>query len=179
MIIQASHVRPFHVEERCFQEARASGASVAAISASKLENRMLRGVAAQMFRTFLSLLLTGLLMLGLNVAPVVAAQTTNDAQAVEKVRLKVAKLGLGDKARATVRMKDGTKIKGFVSQAGTNDFTVRDRKTGEPTVILYRDVLKVEDNNGHSTLRNILIGAGIGAAALAVVLVVIFSTLED
>jgi hypothetical protein len=140
---------------------------------------MLGGVAAQMLRTLLSLLLTGLLMLGLNVAPVAAAQTANDAQAVEKVRLKVAKLGLGDKARATVRMKDGRKIKGFITQAGANDFTVRDRKTGDPTLILYSDVLKVEDNSGHSTLRNILIGAGIGAAALAVVLVVIFSTLED
>lgn len=132
-----------------------------------------------MFRTFLSLLLTGLLMLGLNVAPVAAAQTTNDAQAVEKVRLKVAKLGLGDKARATVRLKDGRKIKGFISQAGASDFTVRDRKTGDPTLILYSDVLKVEDNNGHSTLRNIMIGVGIGAAALAAVLTIIFMTLED
>ena len=132
-----------------------------------------------MFRTFLSLLLIGLLMQGLNAAPVFAAQTNADAQAIEKVRLKVAKLGLGDKARATVRMKDGRKIKGFITQAGANDFTVRDRKTGDPSLILYSDVLKVEDNSGHSTLRNILIGAGIGAAALAVVLVVIFSTLED
>lgn len=132
-----------------------------------------------MFRTFLSLLLTGLLIQGLNTAPLLAAQTTSDAQAIEKVKLKVAKLGLGDKARVTVRMKDGTKIKGFITQAGTNDFTVRNRKTGEPTLILYRDVLKVEDNNGHSTLRNILIGAGIGAAAFAAVLVIIFSSLED
>ncbi|HEX8920833.1 MAG TPA: hypothetical protein VF766_05115 [Pyrinomonadaceae bacterium] len=132
-----------------------------------------------MFRTFLSLLLTGLLILGFNASPALASQTTAEAQAIEKVRLKVAKLGLGDKARATVRMKDGTKIKGFISQAGTNDFTLRNRKTGEPTLILYRDVLKVEDNSGHSTLRNILIGAGIGAGVLATVLVVIFSTLED
>jgi hypothetical protein len=76
-------------------------------------------------------------------------------------------------------MKDGTKIKGFITQTGANDFTVRDRKTGEPTLILYRDVIKVEDNSGHSTLRNILIGTGIGAGALAAVLIIIFSTLED
>jgi hypothetical protein len=132
-----------------------------------------------MFRTFLSLVLVGLLTQGLNAAPALAAQGRDDAQAIEKVRLKVAKLGLGDKARATVKMKDGTKIKGFVTQAGANDFTMRDRKTGEPTLILYRDVLRVEDNRGHSTMRNILIGAGIGAAAFLAVIVIIFATLED
>lgn len=123
-----------------------------------------------MFRPILSLLLMGLLMQGLNVSPVFAMQTGNDAQALEKVRLKVAKLGLGDKARATVRMKNGTKIKGFISQAGANDFTVRDRKTGEQSLILYTDVIKVEDNRGNNILRNVLIGAG----AAGVVLLVLF-----
>ena len=132
-----------------------------------------------MSRTFLSLMLVALLAQGFNATPIFAAQVNNDAEALEKVRLKVAKLGLGDKARATVRMKDGTKIKGFVTQAGANDFTLRDRKTGEPTLILYRDVLKVEDNRGHSTLKNILIGAGIGAGAFVAVMAIIFATLDD
>lgn len=131
-----------------------------------------------MFRTFLSLVLMGLLMQGY-VAPALAAQANADAQAIEKVRLKVAKIGTGDKARATVRMKDGRKIKGFISQAGATDFTVRDRKTGDPTLILYSDVLKVEDNRGHSTLRNVLIGTGIGAGAFLAVILIVFASLED
>jgi hypothetical protein len=136
-----------------------------------------------MFRTLLSLVLIALLSQGLNAAPVVAPavapQGNADAQTVEKIRLKVAKIGLGDKAKITVRMKDGRKVKGFVTQAGANDFTVRDRKTGEPTLILYDDVNKVEDNRGHSTLRNVLIGVGVGAGALLAVLLIIFTTLED
>jgi hypothetical protein len=127
-----------------------------------------------MFRTFLSLALAGLLIQGWPVAAVVAAQTKDDAQAVEKVRLKVAKLGTGDKARATVRMKDGRKIKGFISQAGANDFTVRDRKTGDPTLIPYRDVIKVEDNRGNNVLRNALL-VGIGAGATVLVIVIAFT----
>ena len=126
-----------------------------------------------MFRTFLSLMLAVLLMQGSAGVPVFAAQANqanNDAQALEKVRLKVAKIGLGDKARATVRMKDGRKIKGFISQAGANDFTVRDRKTGEQSLILYSDVSRVEDNRGNNILRNVLIGAG----AAGVVLLVLF-----
>ena len=124
-----------------------------------------------MYRTLLSLILIGLLMQGLSFGPVFAAQVNNDAQALEKVRLKVAKLGLGDKARATVRMKDGRKIKGFIAQAGANDFTVRDRKTGEQTLILYGDVSKVEDNRSNNILRNVLIGAGAAGAVLLVLFI--------
>ena len=81
-------------------------------------------------------------------------------------------MGMGHKAKVTVRMKDGTKVKGFVTQAGANDFTVSDKNTGQPTLILYNDVLKVEDNRGHSTLRNVLIGVGVGAGALLAILVI-------
>jgi hypothetical protein len=132
-----------------------------------------------MFRTLLSLVLVGLMALGSSAAPAFAAQNRDDAQSIEKVRLKVAKMGLGDKAKVTVRMKDGRKIKGFVTQAGANDFTVRDRKTGDPSLILYSDVIKVEDNRGHSAISNLAIGIGIGAAALLTVIVIIFATLED
>ncbi|HYG80954.1 MAG TPA: hypothetical protein VD861_11230, partial [Pyrinomonadaceae bacterium] len=62
---------------------------------------------------------------------------------------------------------------------GQDDFTIRDRNTGEPTTVSYRDVIKVEDNRGHSTLRNVLIGVGIGAGALLAVLLITFATLED
>jgi hypothetical protein len=131
-----------------------------------------------MFRTLLSLVLIGLLMQSVSLAPALAAQVQDESQAIEKLRLKVAKLGIGDKARVTVWMKDGTKIKGFISQAGVNDFTVRDRKTGDPTTILFRDVAKLDSNRGHSTLRNVLIGAGIGVGAFLGLIALIFAA-ED
>lgn len=121
-----------------------------------------------MFRTLLSLMLTGLLIQGLNAAPVRAAQGNNDdANAVEKVKVKVAKIGTGDKTRVTVRKKDGTKIKGTIAQASTEDFTVRDRKTGDTTTISYNDVARLEDNRG-SSLRNALIVVGVGVATFVV-----------
>jgi hypothetical protein len=131
-----------------------------------------------MFRALLSLLLVAVLVLSMSGAAALA-QTGGDAQSVEKVRLKVAKIGVGAKARVTVKTKDGKKIKGFISQAGSDDFTVRDRNSGDPTTIAYSDALKVEDNRGHSTMRNVLIGVGIGAGALLATLLIIFATLED
>ena len=129
-----------------------------------------------MFRTLLSLLLAGLLVLSMSGA---AALAQTSAQAVEQARLKVAKMGVGAKARVTVRTKDGRKLKGFISQAGSDDFVVRDRNSGEATTISYNDVTKVEDNRGHSTLRNVLIGVGIGAGALLTTLLIIFASLDD
>jgi len=63
---------------------------------------------------------------------------------IEQAKLQVAKLGLGEKARATITMKDGSKTKGYVYRAGEDDFIIRDRKTDAPTTIRYADVAKVK-----------------------------------
>jgi hypothetical protein len=83
---------------------------------------------------------------------------------IEKVKIQVAKLRVGEKARATITTKDGAKIKGYVSQAGDDDFVIRDRKTSSPTTIRYADVAKVERNQGHSVAKIVLIAIGAGTA---------------
>lgn len=104
----------------------------------------------------------------------------NDAQTtpVEKVKSKIARLGAGEKAKATVILKDGTKKKGYIAQAGDEEFVLRDRKTDAPATIRYTDVAKVESNRGHSTARNIAIGVGIGVGALLLALAVAISSLD-
>lgn len=97
-------------------------------------------------------------------------QTSN----IDQVRIDVAKLGVGDKARATITTKDGTKTKGYVFRTGDDDFVMRDRKTDAPTTIRYTDVAKIQRDRGHSMARNILIGVGIGTGALlSAILIVI------
>lgn len=83
---------------------------------------------------------------------------------VEKVKSEVARLGVGSKARATIKLNDGTKVKGYVYNAGDEDFVIRDRKTDAPTTVRYADVKSVDDNRGHSVARNVLIIVGIGTA---------------
>lgn len=130
-----------------------------------------------MLKTFLSLLLTGLLMLSLNTAPVLAAQGNDDA--IEKIKVKVAQLGVGEKTRVTVKLKNGTRIKGSITQAGASDFTVRDRETGSSTTILYSDVAKLDDNRGGSALRNSLLAVGIGVGIVIVGIGLIIVSLKD
>lgn|GEM_PF-1226668 len=83
---------------------------------------------------------------------------------VEKIKLKVAKLGIGEQARGTITTKDGAKVKGYVYRAGDDDFEMRDRKTNAPTTLRYDNVAKVDSDRGHSVARNVLIIAGIGTA---------------
>lgn len=123
-------------------------------------------------KTYLTCLLASSLLLVTASLPVAAQQA--NVQTVDAIRIKVAKLGVGEKAKAKVTLKDGTKSKGYIAQAGDDDFVLRDRKTDAPTTIRYTDVARVESNRGHSTARNLAIGIGIGAGAfLAIVLIAI------
>jgi hypothetical protein len=97
----------------------------------------------------------------------------------DQAKIQVAKLGLGEKARATITLKNGSKVKGYVSQAGENDFVVRDRKTDAATTINYAEVVKVHKDSGHSTARNLALGIGIGAGAFLAILLIAISQLDD
>ena len=113
--------------------------------------------------------LSYLLTLFLILTPIahVAAQTDTNLMHVKK---NVAKLGVGSKAKATVTLNNGTKVKGYVYSAGDEDFVVRDSKTDSPTTIRYAEVKNVDDNRGHRNAKLAVLFVGIGAAvALAAV----------
>jgi hypothetical protein len=93
-----------------------------------------------------------------------AQKTDNTLRNIDHAKKSVAKLGVGSKARATITLNDGSKVKGYVYSAGDEDFVIRDRKTDAPTTVKYADVKSVDDNRGHSVARNVLIVVGIGAA---------------
>jgi len=116
------------------------------------------------------------LVLFVTVSQPVAAQ--QGAKTIEQIKIKVGRLGVGEKAKATIRLKDGTKTKGYIYRAGEDDFVLRDRKTDTPTTIRYSDVAKVESNKGHSMARNIAIGVGIGAGALLAIIFITIAALD-
>lgn len=122
-----------------------------------------------MLKLWLSLTLIYLLVF--TAAPVLARSRPGpQADSVEQIRMKLERIGTGEKARATVRLKNGTKHKGFIYQMGASDFILKDRKTLAPVQILYSDVAKVESNRGHSTAKWIGIGAAIGVGAFLAII---------
>ena len=110
-------------------------------------------------------------------APALAA-TPGQAQAAD-VRAKIDRAGLGEKARVTVWLRDGRKVKGYVAERRETEFVVRDRKTDEPTIVRYADLAKADINRGHSTARNTAIGVAIGAGAVLTTLALLIAALDD
>ena len=126
-------------------------------------------------KTYLTCLIASALLLATISLP--AASQAN-AQTVEAIKIKIAKLGLGEKAKAKVTLKDGSKSKGYIAQAGDDDFVLRDRKTDAPTTIRYTDVARVESNKGHSTARNLGLGIAIGAGAFVAIVLITIAHLD-
>lgn len=127
-----------------------------------------------MQKTYLNYFLAALLVLSPVALTAKAAPKPQKRLSAEEVKIKVARAGTGSKAKATVWLSNGTKVKGYVSQAGETDFVMRDRKTDTPTTISYADVVKFDRNQGHSTAKWVTIGA---VAGVGTFLIILFATI--
>lgn len=125
-----------------------------------------------------SVVLIGLMLLFINLQSI-KAQTNNGGNAanVEKIKAKITKRGTGEKARVNVKMLNGTKVKGFISQAGDDSFSLTDSKTKQTSTLAYSDVAQVK-GTGLSTGAKIAVGVGVGVGITAVVLAVVARNLD-
>ena len=89
--------------------------------------------------------------------------------AAEKVKSAVAKRGTGPKAKVNVKLKDKTKLKGYISNASGDSFTLWDSKSGQTRTLAYTDVAEVKKQGGLPLGAKIGIGIGAGVGVLALV----------
>jgi hypothetical protein len=143
----------------------------AALNKNKIKEKI-------MIKKCLSVLLIGLMLLLTNLQSI-NAQTSSDSNdlTIEKIKANVTRRGTGEKARVNVKMRNGTKMKGFISQAGEDSFTLTDSKTKQTSTLAYSDVVQVK-KQGLSTGAKILIAVGVGVAVTAVVLAVAVKNIE-
>ncbi|HRH44898.1 MAG TPA: hypothetical protein PKY82_24890 [Pyrinomonadaceae bacterium] len=101
-----------------------------------------------MFKKYLSLFLT-VLVINLSFSSVAFADTKieKDAKFAQKVKTEITKLGTGTEAKIQVKLKDGTKLKGYISNIGEESFSVTDEKTGASTEVPYPNAKQVKGNN--------------------------------
>lgn len=125
-----------------------------------------------MFKKNLSLFLAGSLLLSLFAAPTAFAKTKEEKEAelAAKVKAGVAKLGAGNDAKISVKLRNKTKLKGHVSRIEEEAFFITDAKTGAETRVAYGDVTQAKGNN-LSTCAIIAISAGV---AVGVVLLIFY-----
>ena len=86
-----------------------------------------------MTKRCLSLILIGVLLNLVGGGRVLARVPGKDqTPPAEKIKAKIAKLGIGEKARVEIKLRDGKKTKGYVSNAGRMTFGSRIEKRTRP-----------------------------------------------
>lgn len=95
-----------------------------------------------------------------------------------KVKEGIGKLGIGEDARIEVKLRDKTKLKGYISEAGEDSFVVVDAKTGESVRVAYPAVKQVKGNNLNLGVK-IAIGIAIAVVAILVFLSIGFAGATD
>ncbi|NOT58809.1 MAG: hypothetical protein HOP19_01150 [Acidobacteria bacterium] len=122
-----------------------------------------------MFKKIISLTLMVLLLQ--TSAAFAKTKGEKETQAAEKVRTGLLKFGTGPDARVELKLRDKTKLAGYVSEIGAESFTLISAKTGEAAVVAFPSVAQVKGNH-LSTGAKLAIGAGIAAAVILTLILV-------
>ncbi|MDX6270778.1 MAG: hypothetical protein QOD28_2001 [Acidobacteriota bacterium] len=119
-----------------------------------------------MFKKLSRLALAGLVLNLFLVAPSVNGKAQEDeTKHLNKVRGQIARIGTGPKARVEIRLRDETKLKGFIGESDETHFVVVDTKTGARTTLQYPQVQKVYSYRLTGAFKTALVaGLAIGAA---------------
>jgi len=125
-----------------------------------------------MFRKIFAMMLSATVLLvafGLQSA---RAQGLTDTRATEKIRSNVQKIGVGGNARVDVKLRDNTQLKGYISDASQDSFTVVDNQTGARNTVLYANASSVKKTSrGVSTKTWLIVGAAAIGAVVTWILV--------
>jgi len=126
-----------------------------------------------MFRKVLSFVLVGFLLsvAGVSVA-YAGSKEDKETRFAEKVKEGIGKLGTGADARIEVKLRDKTKLKGYVSEAGEDSFVIVDEKTNATSRVAYSQVKQVKGKN-LSTAAEIALGVGVILLPIVIVVLLI------
>ena len=128
-----------------------------------------------MRRTLTILLLAHALVLS-TLGPAARAQSTLNAETKAKTEV-VNRLNKKE-TRVKVKLRNGSEMKGRLTQSGDNSFTLTDEKTGNRSDIAYADVVNVE-GRGMSKKKKMFIAIGAGAAVFAAMFAYAFTHIWD
>lgn len=123
-----------------------------------------------MFKKLLSIALTSLLVSMITAVPASAqSQAGSETQQAEKIKGRVTRLGTGKRARIEIKLKDNTKLKGYIGGIAEEQFTVVDPRHGTVTPVPYNQVQQIKNTN-HSGVYALGFAAGIIGGVIILVL---------
>lgn len=127
-----------------------------------------------MFNKILSLVLIATLMNIAGITLAYAAKEDKEACFTEQVKKGISRLGTGKATRVEIKLRDETKLKGYIKQTSESSFLVVDRNTDMETIVHYDQVQQVKGNN-FSKGEKIALGVGITAGVLFLIWLILAS----
>lgn len=141
-------------------------------------DEILNSGGRSMFKKSLSVFIAVSVLLSLFAVPsalAASARTKEEKEAAlaAKVKAGVAKLGAGKDAAISVKLRNKTKLKGYVSRIEEESFVIADAKTGAETRVAYGDVTQAKGNNlSTGAIIAIAAGAAVGITFLVIYLII-------
>ena len=113
-------------------------------------------------------ILTILLMCLVVNVTVFADGTKEEKDFAGKVKTEITKLGTGTDAKVKVKLKNGTKLKGYISEIKADSFVVVNEKTRTASEVSYSKAKQVKGNN---LSKGTIIGISLGIVAGIIILI--------
>jgi hypothetical protein len=121
-----------------------------------------------MLKKLLTLFLIGFLVFAAN--QIIFGQSADadlERTRVERIKTNVYRLEDTGKTKVVVRLRSGTKLKGYITKTGEDSFDVTDYKSNQTVSVVYRDVAEVKPQGMSPKGKKIALGIA-GAAAVVV-----------
>lgn len=99
---------------------------------------------------------------------VVEPDSAKEAKMAAKLKTELTKIGVGQESKLEVKLNDGTKISGYLSEINEEDFVVV-AQNDDPTRIRYRDVRNARGRHRHHkfALTTSILGLVLGVLLIA------------
>jgi small nuclear ribonucleoprotein (snRNP)-like protein len=89
-----------------------------------------------------------------------------DSRYTQKIKASLLQLGTGHATSVTVKLKDNTKLTGYLSEIRESSFVITNLTTSAATTVPYPDVVQVKGNNLSTGAKIAITVAIIAAAAI-------------
>jgi hypothetical protein len=125
-----------------------------------------------MFKRSLLPALVGLSVMSFAAGTASSAALQKKELSAEEIKKRVENFGVGVTARVQVKLRNGTKMKGFIDSVGDDHFYLirTDDQTGTSAIVAYSDVVQIEGKKSFVDWRKIAYRAGTGAGVVLSIL---------
>ena len=106
------------------------------------------------------------MLLALSVSFPVNTRAQSATEVAQKARTSATHLGVNPDRRVEVKLRDKTKLKGYINAVGQDSFTLTDPRSGASQTVAYTDVSEIKKASSGWSTKTWLILGGVAAGAI-------------